>query len=485
MRTEKDFLGEMNIPSDALYGIHAARAADNFPNEDLFHRTWYAAVGKVKHACYETVLKYRQALAKEHADLLDHLMLPGEEILKALITAAKEISNQEHFNHFIVPAIQGGAGTSINMNINEIIANRALQIIGKKPGDYSLIDPIESANIFQSTNDVIPTALTIALMELLIQLEEAVNQTRLTTESLETRYRNSLRLSYTQLQEAVPGTYGQLFSSYSDALSRDWWRISKASERIKQVNIGGGATGTGISIPRYFIMEVGNQLRKITGLPIAQGENLHDVTSNLDSLVEVHAILKAHAVNLEKMVANLRILSSGVAGDIEVVIPDRQTGSSIMPGKVNPVIPEYVISAVHQVYANDQIITQLSGQGQLDLNAYLPSIGHALLGSLNLLISINNTLNRNMLQGMKINEEVALKKLFKSPAVTTALSPLIGYHRAAEIAKLMKAESIDVFTANDQLQLIPSKKLEKIMQSDYLLKKGFTIDDIRNLKEEG
>lgn len=484
MRTEKDFLGEVNIPASALYGIHAARAADNFPNKDPFHLEWYEATAKVKLACYETVLKFRQAVDKEHPDLLQQLALPGEKELKALIAAAREACIGEHFSHFIIPAVQGGAGTSINMNVNEIITNRALQLIGKLPGDYAVLDPVEAANIYQSTNDVIPTALTIAVMELLKKLEAEVNATRLQTEGLEGRYRNSLRLCYTQLQEAVPGTYGQFFSNFSDALSRDWWRVSKASERIKQVNIGGGATGTGSSLPRFYIMEVGNQLRRITGLPLAQGENLADITSNLDSLVEVHAILKAHAVNMEKIASDLRLLAAGVRGEKEVILPERQSGSSIMPGKVNPVIPEYVISSAHQVYANDQLITGLAGQGQLDLNAYLPSIGHALISSLKLLISMNIAFSRYLLQDLEINEALAASRLFRSPAVTTALSPLIGYNRAGELARVMKKEEIDIFAANEQLSLLPAGQLKKIMQPEYLLKRGFSVRDMRDLNSE-
>lgn len=484
MRTEKDFLGEVQIPASALYGIHAARAADNFPNRDLFHIEWYEAIGKVKLACYETVLKFRQAVDKEHPDLLGELSIPGEKQLEVLIDAAKEVCIGDHFSHFIIPAVQGGAGTSINMNINEIITNRALQLLGKMPGDYAVIDPVEAANIYQSTNDVIPTGLTIALMELLKKLEAEVNATRLQTEQLEGKYRHSLRLSYTQLEEAVPGTYGQLFSNYSDALSRDWWRVSKASERLKQVNIGGGATGTGVSLPRFYIMEVGNQLRRITGLPLAQGENLSDTTSNLDALVEVHAILKAHAVNLEKFASDLRLLSAGIRGEKEVLLPEKQAGSSIMPGKVNPVIPEFVISSAHHVYANDQLITGLAGQGQLDLNACLPSIGHAMISSLKLLVAMNLTFRKNLLQDLEINEQLAAARLFRSPAVTTALSPLIGYNRASELARFMKQEGIDIFAANERLAVLPAEQLGKIMQPEYLLKRGFSMKDIRDLKSK-
>lgn len=484
MRTEKDFLGEIQLPVNALYGIHSVRATENFPTNEPFHIEWYKATGKVKQACYETVIKFRKAIETEHPDLLQQLRIPSKIILDALQKAAIEVSQGQHFENFIIPAIQGGAGTSINLNINEIIANRALQINGSEAGQYSIIDPIETANIYQSTNDVIPTALKVTIMDLLNTLETAVNKTRQETEKLERKYRSTLRLSFTQLQEAVPGTYGQLFSGYSDALSRDWWRISKAFERIKQVNLGGGATGTGISIPRFYIMEVVNQLRKITGLPLAQSENLSENTSNQDSLVEVHAIIKAHAVNLEKMVNDLRLLSSGINSERELTLPEKQTGSSIMPGKVNPVIPEFIISSAHQVYSNDQLITSLSAKGDLDLNAYLPSIGHAFIQSIKILISMNQSTQKHLLSGLQINEQIAASRLFKSPAVTTALSPIIGYNAAARLAKYMKSENLDVFDANKELSILPSGKLKKLMKPETLLKKGFTVNDIREFNEE-
>jgi len=481
MRTEKDFIGEVSIPAEALYGIHSYRASQNFPHKVPFPLEWYMATGTVKHACYKTIRKLRTALLREHPELISHLRIPEEKIIGALESAAMEVSAGSHYEHFIVPAVQGGAGTSINLNINEIITNVALNALGRNPGEYNKMDPIETANLFQSTNDVIPSALTLATMQLLNELEEVINITRSSFEHLESKYRNLLRLGYTQMQEAVPSTFGQLFSTYSDALSRDWWRVSKGFERIKLVNLGGGATGTGIAIPRFYIMEVVPTLKKLTSLPITQGENLPDATSNMDKWVEVHAILKALAVNLEKIVSDLRLLASGVAEGKEIELPDRQVGSSIMPGKVNPVIPEYVISSAHRIYANDQLITSLAAQGCLELNAYLPEIGCAMLDSLKLMISMNRSINEQMLEGLKVNEEVARKKLFRRPAVPTAPPPLIGYHKAAQLAKVMKMTGKDVFTANEELEIIEKGELTKLMQPDKLLKKGFTMDDIREI----
>lgn len=481
MRTEKDFLGEISIPASALYGIHSVRARENFSNQVSFPVEWFRATGSVKLACYRTVRKLLKALRQDHPDMIAHLSIPDEKILGAMESAASAIASGDYFEYFIVPGTQGGAGTSINLNINEIIANAALRSLGRKPGDYQYVDPIESANIYQSTNDVIPTALTIASMRLLNELEEALNLTRQTVEKLEGKYRNSLRLGYTQMQEAVPSTFGQLFSSYSEALSRDWWRVSKGFERIKVVNLGGGAIGTGIAIPRFYIMEVVPALKRITSLPVTQGENLADATSNMDKWVEVHAILKAHAVNLEKIVTDLRLLSSGTVASKEIELPSQQVGSSIMPGKVNPVVPEFIVSSAHRIYANDQKIATLSSKGCLELNAYLPEIGTAMLESLKLLISMNRAFEEKLLKGLKVNEEEASKKLFGSPAVTTALSPLIGYNRAAELAAQMKKGRQNVFDANEVLGMIEPRKLKRLMEPGNLLKKGFTINDIREM----
>ncbi len=478
MRTESDFLGEAAIPEEALYGIHSFRARQNFPAGDPFPQEWFRAGGSVKQACYRTIGKYREALEREHPEMLTRLRLPEKAVLAALEKAAEEVAGGDHAEHFIVPATQGGAGTSINMNINEIIANAALIRLGRRPGEYGLVDPIETANLFQSTNDVIPTALTVAAMRMLEELEEAINRTRSLMEGLETRYRNSLRLGSTQMQPAVPSTYGQLFGAYNEALSRDWWRVSKAFERIKQVNLGGGAIGTGISLPKFYVLEVVPALKRLTGLPVAQSENLPDATMNMDKWVEVHAILKAHAVNLEKLVSDLRQLSSGLHQEREVELPDRQVGSSIMPGKVNPVIPEYLITAASRIHANDQLIASLAARGCLDLNAYLPGIGCAMLESLKLLVSMNRTLSENLLEGIRINEQMARERLFKSPSIATALSPLIGYHRASLLAGEMKSAGSDLPAANQKLGLLPAEKLEQLLQPDQLLKLGFSVSDL-------
>lgn len=478
MRTETDFIGKVELPYEALYGIHSCRAKENFPDATPFHPEWYKAMGIVKVACYKTVRRFQKALSERYDARQVPLKLLPVDILDNLEESAMETAEGKHFEHFIVPAVNGGAGTSINMNINEIITNTALLKGGDKPGDYQIIDPIEHANVFQSTNDVVPTALRVAAMRLLNSLEEKINITRNRMEILEREHKNDLRIAHTQLQQAVPSSYGKLFSAWSDALSRDWWRISRCSERIKVVNLGGSAVGTGITVPRFYIMEVVSQLQHLTSLPVTRGENLTDATQNMDSFVEVHGILKAHAVNLEKIASDLRLLSSGVLEQHEVEIPSRQVGSSIMPGKVNPVISEFIISAVHKIYSNDMLIGSLSGQGALDLNAYLPLIGHALLDTLKLLVAANETLERNLLSELRINKDQSRRKLLASPSVTTVMVPFIGYKNAAALAEKMKAEQKDIYQANKELDFMEIEKLDDLLKPQNLLKLGFSVRDI-------
>lgn len=478
MRQETDIIGTLELDAKAFYGIHSLRARLNFPDTTPFHAEWYQAVGSVKKACYQSAINFFAALDKTCGERPRTFRKTDPSVLYALLDAAAEIEQGQHFDAFIVPAVQGGAGTSINMNVNEIIANLALLKTGHKPGDYGVIDPIEHANLFQSTNDVIPTALKIASMRLLNTLEEKINELRASIESKEKLAANALRIGYTQMQEAVPSSYGRLFSTYNDALSRDWWRVSKCLERIKVINLGGSAIGTGLTVPRFFMREVVVVLRQNTQLPLTRAENLQDATANLDSLVEVHATLKAHAVNLEKIASDIRLLASDLVNKKELSIPSKQAGSSIMPGKINPVIPEFVISVAHKVYSNDMLISALCGQGCLDLNAYLPLIGHALLDSLKLLSAADQTLNKNLICGLSLDAAAASRHLFHSPAVTTALLPVSGYNKAAELAKLMQAKGLSIIEANAELKILDPVKLAKKLDPASLLQEGYSVKEL-------
>ena len=471
-------MGEMELPADALYGIHSERARQNFPGTTPFHPEWLRAMGLVKHACYQTVLVYIHAVTEKYGSERLPDYLTDAHMYDLFCEAAFELSAGKYAEHFIVPAIQGGAGTSINMNVNEIMANAVLIKLGRQPGDYGCIDPVVHANVFQSTNDVVPTALKVAVMQHLTRLEHAINGLRASVERLEGGSRHVLRMAYTQMQEALPSSIGMLFSAYSEALSRDWWRVSKCFERIKVVNLGGGATGTGLAIPRFYIMEVIPHLQRLSGLPVTRSENLTDTTQNLDSFVEVHAILKALAVNLEKMASDIRLLASDLRGRREFRIPPKQTGSSIMPGKVNPVIPEYVISVSHKVYSNDMLISNLSGQGTLDLNPYLPVIGHAILDSLKGLEGAVDSLHHHVFNGLQLEPETSRQTVMKSPAITTAFLPLIGYRKATEMALLMRDKGLTVFEANAMLGYLTEDKLTDILKPEHLLQLGYSLKDM-------
>ena len=344
--------------------------------------------------------------------------------------------------------------------------------------DYKIIDPIEHANIYQSTNDVVPSSLKIAAIQQLYILETTINELRQQLERIENEHRHSIRQGYTQMQAAVPTTFGRLLGSYNEALSRDWWRVSKCVERLKQLNLGGGAVGTGLAIPRFFIMEVTRNLRDITRLPLARSENLADTTSNMDCFTEVHATLKALAVNLEKMSNDIRLLSSDIVQRKEMTIPSCQTGSTIMPGKVNPVIVEYVISVAHSVYANDVLVSSLCGAGCLELNAYVPTIGHRLLESIELLTSACKSMNDNLIKGLEINTEKALQSVLSSPTIAIALVPIIGYNKATNLNNYMKATGLDIFEATKELGIIPENQLKELLKSENLTKEGFNLEDI-------
>jgi len=478
MRTERDIIGEKQVPRNALYGIHALRAKENFPAENPFPVEWYKATGLVKAACYETCRAYKLAVEEKTGTGSGTVKFIADDILESMTKAAYEVASGGNFDNFIVPGISGGAGTSINMNINEIIANDALLKLGKIPGEYSIIDPVEDANVFQSTNDVIPTALKVAVMFLLQDLEKSINSLRAGMEVLETTHRSALRAGYTQMQEAVPSSFGRLFGAYNESLSRDWWRVSKCFERIKTVNLGGSAIGSGIAVPRFFIMEVTAALQKITGLPVTRSENLADATSNLDGFVEVSAILKSYAVNLEKISSDLRLLASDI-GPREITLPRKQAGSSIMPGKINPVISEYVITVAHKVYANDVMITSLCGQGCLELNAYLPGIGISLIENLKLLTAAGLTLARNLLSGLVVNSERSHANLLRSPSISTILIPLIGYNKASALARLMKEKGMDIREANVELGAVDAARLDDMLKPENLLKLGYTLSDLQ------
>ena len=419
-RTEKDLLGEKQIAEDAYWGIHTHRALENFPVSGLSVNS-----GLIKALA---MVKKAAALANRELKYLD--AKKAEAIISACDWIIQGVEDRSLMGEFPVDALQGGAGTSTNMNVNEVIANRAIELSGGRKGDYSLIHPIEDVNLHQSTNDAYPTALKIACIYGFRNLSASVEKTQGAFQKKEKEFAGIVKVGRTELQEAVPITLGAEFSAFAEAFARDRWRTFKCEERLRVVNIGGTAVGTGLTAPRSYIFLVVEKLREITGLGLARGENLLDATANTDPFVEVSGILKAHAANLIKISNDLRLMN--LLGEIE--LPKAQAGSSIMPGKVNPVILEAAIQAGTKVIANDFIVTEACSKGSLQINEFMPLLAHAMLESLDILININNILAPHI-EGIKADAEKCREYLDKSPAIITAFLPSIGYERAEALLK--------------------------------------------------
>jgi aspartate ammonia-lyase len=426
-RKEHDALGEVTLPAGVLYGVQTARALENFPltgrpvHPELIH-----AFGLVKQAC---------------AQVNRELGTWGEEPQKAeaIERACREMADGLLDRHVVVDALQGGAGTSLNMNVNEVLANRALEILGEAHGRYEFISPLDDLNLHQSTNDTYPTALKVAAIRLLHALEGKVVALQESFQVAEKRFANVVKVGRTEMQDAVLITLGREMSAYAEAFNRDRWRIYKCEERLRVVNLGGTAIGTGLTAPRQYIFQVTDRLRELSGIGLARAENLVEATQNADVFVEVSGILKAHAASLLKVCSDLRLLSSGPeAGLGELKLPARQPGSSIMPGKVNPVIPEAVSQVAMLVFGHDQALTLACASGCLELNPFLPLVAHSLLESMDLLARGDEILRRLCVDGLEADEGRCRAHVEDSTALVTALVPALGYERCSEVVKRAK-----------------------------------------------
>ncbi len=409
-RIEHDLLGEMEVPAQAYYGIHTLRSHASFDLSGIgLHPELVRALADVKKAC---------ALANLRTGYLD------ERTAGAIASACEEISAGKLHDQFITDVFQGGAGTSANMNANEVIANRAIELLGGAKGDYDLVHPLDHVNLSQSTNDVFPTAVRVAAIRLLVPASQAAAQLQRALQEKESEFDHVLKIGRTEMQDAVPVTLGQEFAAWAQAVQRDWWRLYKVEERLRQVNLGGTAVGTGLNADRRYVYVVVDILRDITDLPLSRAENMMDVTQNCDVFAEVSGLIKAAAVNLAKIASDLRILSSGPkAGIGEIRLPALQAGSSIMPGKVNPVVTEAVSQSAFQIMANDQAITTAAMSGQLELNAFLPMLSHNLFQSLQLLKGAAVLLADRCIRGIQANEQRCLDLVENSFAMVTALAP--------------------------------------------------------------
>jgi aspartate ammonia-lyase len=458
-RIEKDLLGERDVPVDALYGIHTVRGMENFPlsrrtvNPSLIH-----AFGAVKLACART----------NHG-----LGWWDNDKAAAIETACTEMMEGRLDAHIVVDALQGGAGTSTNMNVNEVLANRALQLLGKELGDYETVSPLDDMNLHQSTNDTYPSALKVAAINQLRVLEREVVALLEEFQNKEKAFAHVVKVGRTQLQDAVLITLGREMAAYAEAFGRDRWRIYKCEERLRVLNLGGTAIGTGLAAPRQFIFQVTEQLRSITGLGLARAENLIEATQNNDVFVEVSGILKACASNLLKVSGDLRFLSSGPdAGIGELRLPPRQAGSSIMPGKVNPVIPEAVSQAAMAVMAHDQAITFAASLGNLELNAFLPLIADSLLGSLDMLTNACSMLCRFCVAGLEADEARCRRNVDGATATLTALIDMIGYQAAQEIAAESTASGKGVRASVLGRGLLTAEDFDELVSAENVTKLG-------------
>jgi aspartate ammonia-lyase len=413
-RIERDLLGSMELPAHVYWGVHTERARRNFHiSGRTVNPSLIKAMATVKKACCMTNAELGY-LRKEKAE--------------AMILACNEIIEGEFRDQFPVDALQGGAGTSTNMNINEVIANRAIEILGGTKGDYEIVHPVEDVNLHQSTNDTYPTAVKIACINLLKDLSRKIAHLQGAFQEKESVFGKVVKIGRTELQEAVPVTLGAEFAACAEAISRDRWRTFKCEERLRVVNLGGTAVGTGLTAPRNYIFTVIEKLRDITGLGLSRGENVMGETAHADPFVEVSGILKAHATNLIKICNDLRLLN--LLGEIK--LPELQAGSSIMPGKVNPVMLEAAMQAGMKVTANDHIVTDAVGRGTLQINEFLPLLAHAILDSLDILININDRL-AGYIEKTSSDEEKCREYFDKSPMIITALLPVIGYEKATEL----------------------------------------------------
>ena len=456
-RLEQDLLGEKNIDNCTYSGINTARALENFDlNSKTVNLNLIKEIALIKKAAAMTNKKLN-LLAPEKADVI--------------IKASEEIIEGKFDGEFKISAFQGGAGTSTNMNVNEVIANRAIELLDGNKGDYDLLHPLNHVNMSQSTNDVYPSALRIAAIRLIRKLSNSLSSLQEALQMKENEFSDIIKLGRTQLMDALPMTAGQSFGAYSKAIERDRWRIYKVEERLRQINLGGTAIGTGLNATNKYVFMLTDIIQDLTGLGIARSDYPMDITQNCDIFVETSGLLKSCSVNLLKISNDLRLLNSGPCGGIgEIILPKMQAGSTIMPGKVNPVIPEMVAQVSLRVIANDSAITMASSMGQLELNAFTPLIAECLLESLELLDRSVLIFKEKCIYGLEMNKDRCLENLEKSLVSATALVPYIGYDKASSISKKALATGKTIREILLEEQILSEEIIDKILSPTELIK---------------
>lgn len=450
MRIERDMVGSATLDENVYYGLQSLRAKENF------HIT-----GRKQSKRFTSSL----AEIKKAAALVngENGNLPAN-IRDAIVQACDEILEGKLADQFITDPIQGGAGTSYNMNMNEVVANRAIEILGGKKGDYTLVHPNDHVNMSQSTNDVIPTAGKMTVLKLMDGLIEQMERLAAALGAKEKEFDHILKMGRTQMQDAVPIRLGQEFGAYRSMVERDLVRMKRFPEELKYVNMGGTAIGTCINADPAYVKNIVAKLSEISGLKLESAPNLIDATQNVDCFVAVSSVLRCAALNLSKMANDLRMMSSGPrTGFHEINLPPRQNGSSIMPGKVNPVIPEVVSQVAFNIVGNDVTIAMAAEAGQLELNAFEPVIFYNLFESIKSLTGAVRTLVDNCISGITANEEHCEELVSHSVGIVTALCPYIGYTLASDIAKASIAKGVSVRDELVARQILTAEEIERYL----------------------
>ncbi len=471
-RIEHDFLGDLEIAEDVYYGVQTFRALENFNiSHDRLKNfpTFIVALAQVKKAA---------ALANHELGLL------SDDLKNYISQACDLVMSGKYNDQFVVDMIQGGAGTSTNMNINEVVANIALELMGHKKGEYQYCHPNDHVNLSQSTNDAYPTAMRIAIYDKLTNLAESMQFLQASYDRKAEEFKDILKMGRTQLQDAVPMTLGAEFKTFSIMIGEDIERILEARNLIREMNLGGTAIGTGMNSHPDYAKIVEKKLQEVTGKPFITAGNLIEATQDNGAYVQVSGVLKRVAVKLSKVCNDLRLLSSGPrAGIGEISLPKMQPGSSIMPGKVNPVIPEVVNQVCFMVIGNDVTVSFAAEAGQLQLNVMEPVLAYALFNSIEMLGKAMRTLASKCIDGITANEEVCKNYVFGSIGIVTALNPYIGYENSALIAKEALQSGKGVREIAIEKGLLTKEQLEEIFKPENMLKPHMTLEDKKKMQK--
>ena len=464
-RVEKDSIGVKDIPEEVYYGVQTLRAAENFHITGLnMHPEIINSLAYIKKA---------SAITNCEVGILE------KKKAQAIVQACDEIIEGKFHDDFIVDPIQGGAGTSLNMNAKEVIANRAIEILGGKKGDYTIVNPNDDVNCGQSTNDVIPTAGKMTSLHLLQNLKKQLLRLYDALNEKAKEFDHVIKMGRTQMQDAVPIRLGQEFKAYSVAIMRDIHRMDKAMDEMRTLNMGGTAIGTGINADENYLRRIVPNLSEISGMEFIQAFDLIDATQNLDSFVAVSGAVKACAVTLSKMSNDLRLMSSGPrAGFGEINLPAKQNGSSIMPGKVNPVIPEVVNQVAFNIIGNDMTITMAAEAGQLELNAFEPIIFYCMFQSIDTLGYAVETLVDNCIVGITANEERCRQLVENSVGIITAICPHVGYEKTADIAKKAINSNESVRSLILKENIMDEEELSRILDPIHMTEPGISGKDV-------